>query len=88
MILGELLGGGLVEHPGEVLGELLGEVLPRGGVSHPEKPVCGSLVQLRLTLHRSQAQEVEITRPGLDLILGTGRSKDDPVCTNFCSLVR
>ena len=39
------------------------KVLARGGVTHPEKPVSGSLVQLILTLLHSQARKVEITRP-------------------------
>ena len=36
-----------------------------GGLSHPEEPVGGSLVQLRLTLLRSWAWGEGITTPGL-----------------------
>ena len=47
-------------------------VLTRGGLSHPEKPVGGSLVQFKLTLLRSQAREVEITMGVCVCCLGGG----------------
>ena len=79
--LGKIFGVVPVERLGEILGELLGEgpggligeALARRGLSHPEKPVCGFLVQLRLTLLRSQAREVETTKGGGSVSAALGR---------------
>ena len=56
-----------------------------GVLSHPEKPVGGSLVQLRLILLRSQAREDEITKGG-DSVSAAWRA-GLAYFTTSCSLV-
>ena len=69
--------------------ELPGEGLcARGGWSHPEETVDGSLVWIRLILLCSQAQEVEITgREDSPSATRTEQSEDDPAYTDFRLLV-
>ena len=79
--LGEVLG----DHLGEVLGELPGEGLGQGRCE-PSREACEWLPgpadtdsPQRLGLGRR-----EYHAGPRRLLLGTGRSEDDPVCTNFC----